>query len=162
MIRRAEPADAEAVSRLTELRRERYEGYQPVFWRRSESSRAIHEDFLRDELAKDDLLAYVLEIDGEVCGFVAGRFVGAPRVYAPGGETLLIDDFVVEPSEDWIHLGPALLARIWEDCQSANAAQVVVVCGHRDDDKRQMLGNVGLSIASEWWVGKPAESGHGG
>ena len=146
------------MSRLTEARRERYERYQPVFWRRAENSRAIHEEFLRTELATDDLLAYVLEADGQVCGFVSGRIAGAPAVYAPGGETLLVDDFVVEPGDAWGEFGPALLERIWADGRSGGAAQMVVVCGHRDDDKRQMLRRTGLSIASEWWVGVP-ESG---
>lgn len=157
LIRRAEPADARAVSGLTEARRVRYERYQPVFWRRAENSRAIHEEFLRAELAGDELIAYVLEAGGQVRGFVSGRFAGAPEVYAPGGETLLVDDFVVEPGEAWGEFGPALLERIWADGRSGGAAQMVVVCGHRDEDKRQMLRSTGLSIASEWWVGTPAE-----
>jgi GNAT superfamily N-acetyltransferase len=157
MIRPAQPADAHEISRLTELRRERYERYQPVFWRRAVNSREVHEEYLREELGRDYLLAYVLEEAGQVCGFAAERLVSAPEVYAPGGQTLLIDDFVVEPSADWDSRGPALLERVWSQAQSAGAAQMVVVCGHGDEDKRQMLRGAGLTIASGWWVGVAAE-----
>jgi hypothetical protein len=153
MLRVARPSDAAEISRLTELRRERYERYQPVFWRRAPNSRAVHEAFLREELGKEDLFAFVLEEDQQLHGFVAGRLVSAPEVYAPGGPTLAIDDFVVEPSATWNSRGRDLLDCVWSAGQAAGAAQMVVVCGHRDEDKRELLRASGLTIASEWWVG---------
>ena len=77
---------------------------------------------------------------------------GAPPVYDPGGLTCDIDDFVVEDPSLWSSVGRALLEGAISEARTRKAVQVVVVTGGHDLPKREMLGSMGLALASEWWV----------
>ncbi len=65
----------------------------------------------------------------------------------------MVDDYWVRGGERWDSIGRALpdamCARVRSDF---GAAQVLVVCGHKDSGKRVMLHQAGLDIASEWDV----------
>jgi hypothetical protein len=62
--------------------------------------------------------------------------------------TCSIDDFVAP----WPQVGQALLAHAIQWAKGEGAAQVVVMTAQRDEAKRSMLANAGLSIASDWWT----------
>jgi len=49
-------------------------------------------------------------------------------------------------------VGRRLLDEAVARAKERGASQVVVVCGHLDQPKREMLAACGLSIASEWWT----------
>ncbi|HLO04418.1 MAG TPA: hypothetical protein VK191_15010 [Symbiobacteriaceae bacterium] len=90
----------------------------------------------------------VHETEGRVDGFVIARIVPSPPVYAPGGPTCSIDDFVAP----WPAPGNDLLEAAIAWAKEQGAAQVVVVTAEKDEAKRAMLAESDLSIASEWWT----------
>jgi hypothetical protein len=64
----------------------------------------------------------------------------------------LIDESTVANASDWLRVGAALLAEANRLAKERGTAQTVVVCGHMDQPKRQMLATAGYAIASEWYV----------
>jgi GNAT superfamily N-acetyltransferase len=149
-IRRAEAADVSAIVDLSEAKRLQYQSYQPLFWRKAEDSREKQAPFLQQMLSRDNVLGLVQERDGVVDGFVIAMLVPAPPVYA-AGLTCVIDDFCVNDL-DWQGTGSALLGAATQLAKERGAVQCVVVCGHLDQPKREMLASFGHTIASEWWV----------
>lgn len=86
-------------------------------------------------------------------GYLLASVVEAPPVYDPGGLTGMVDDFAVARPELWRTVGRHLLEEASTRLNARGAVQIVVVCGHHDQPKRSALRDVGLTIASEWWVG---------
>lgn len=146
-------ADVDAVAALAQERRERYALYQPQFWRVASDATEVHRPFL-EQLVDDDshLTLIAADDDDVVVGFVIARLVPAPPVYDPGGPSGFIDDFVVGDDSAWATIGRDLLAQAARELTDRGAAQLVVVCGHLDEPKRNALASAGLSIASEWYV----------
>lgn len=101
-------------------------------------------------LTRDHVIGLVHERDGIVDGFVIATVVPSPPVYA-AGLTCVIDDFCVN-DHDWQGTGHALLGAATQLAKERGAVQCVVVCGHVDQPKREMLASFGHTIASEWWV----------
>ncbi|WP_327087426.1 hypothetical protein OIE66_34630 [Nonomuraea sp. NBC_01738] len=134
------------------LRRETYERYQPVFWRRAAGATESHTAFLTKLVASESVLCLVSEDDGVMTGFAVATLVPSPPVYDPGGLTCTLDDFAVTSDSAWTTTGLALLRAICAEAAARGAAQVVVVCAHEDEAKRQALRLAGLTIASEWWT----------
>jgi GNAT superfamily N-acetyltransferase len=151
-IRRARREDAPALVDLSERKRIEYQAYQPRFWRKAADSREKQLPFFERLIESDRVIALVYEEAGRVNGFVIASLVDAPPVYDPGGQTCLIDDFVVYEPSDWAMIGTVLLIAAIQEARERGAVQTVVVCGHGDGPKRSMLAKVGFSIASEWYV----------
>lgn len=103
-------------------------------------------------LERPEVIALVHEQEGKVDGFLLADLVPAPPVYDPGGLTLRVDDFWVAGGADWKGAGRALLDAAMAEGHSRGAAQGVVVTGHLDQQKREMLHRAGFTIASKWWV----------
>jgi hypothetical protein len=61
-------------------------------------------------------------------------------------------DFVVVPAARWPSTGNRLLRAALAEAGLRGAVQAVVVAGHLDQPKRQLLRACGLEPASEWWV----------
>jgi GNAT superfamily N-acetyltransferase len=89
---------------------------------------------------------------GRLTGFLIATLTGAPPVYDPGGATCQIDDFAVVPDARWQSTGSRLLRAGLAEAGLRGAVQAVVVTGHLDQPKRQLLRACGLEPASEWWV----------
>lgn len=152
IIRPAEASDLDRLLRLGDKRRRQYAEYQPAFWRPAVDAVEQQRPYLAG-LIEDDAAITVVAVTGEaIAGFVVGTFTAAPSVYAPGGPTCVVDDFVVEFPEQWLTVGVELLGALRRTALERGAAQIVVVCGHLDDAKRTALEQSGLSVASEWWV----------
>lgn len=147
-IRLATPADLPAIVALTERRRAQYQAYQPTFWRPAPNAAQAQEAFFQTLFDRQDHHLLVHEGETGVDGFVIARIVPSPPVYAPGGSTCSIDDFVAP----WPAPGKELLEAAIAWAKEQGAAQVVVVTAERDEAKRAMLAGSGLSIASEWWT----------
>jgi hypothetical protein len=151
-IRRAGTADVPRIVDLSERKRTEYQEYQPRFWRKAADSREKQIPYVTGLLERENVIALVHERGGIIDGFVIATVVEAPPVYEPGGKTCLIDDFAVGEPEDWPIAGAALLAEANRRAKALGAVQTVVVCGHRDAPKREMLAAAELTIASEWYV----------
>ncbi len=149
-IRKALPADVAAMVNLSEQKRIQYSAYQPHFWSKAPDSWERQAAFLPHLLSRENVIAFVHETDSAVDGFVIASLVPSPPVYA-GGLTCSIDDFCVTGA-DWAGTGKALLDAAVQAAKERGAAQCVVVCGHLDQPKREMLSSLGYSIASEWWT----------
>ncbi|MBF8184630.1 GNAT family N-acetyltransferase [Nonomuraea sp. K274] len=151
-IRAASSGDVAAIAALMSRRRERYEVHQPVFWRRTADAEARHAAFLATLVSEPSAICRVAEREDRFAGFAIGSLVPSPPVYDPGGPTCTLDDYAVVDDRDWTTIGVDLLRAVTEEARRQGAAQVVVVCGHADEAKRDALRLAGLSIASEWWT----------
>lgn len=151
-LRKAESRDIVEIVELAEQRRRLYQEFQPRFWRKADDSRERHSVFLGSLLLREDVILLVHEREDKIDGFVIADFVPAPPVYDPGGPTCRVDDFCVASGDLWESIGRELLSEVLDLARARGAAQSVVVCGHLDQLKREMLALMGYSIASEWYV----------
>ena len=152
-IRVAQRRDIPAMVALSYTKRRDYEKAQPQFWRYAEGAEEVQTKWFTELLTKDDHMLLVAKIDEQVAGFVIGRLMKAPEVYDPQGLTLMIDDFCIEENQKWQEVGGLLLAELRKLGKEQGASQVLVVCGAHDEPKRQFLRDLGLNVASEWYVG---------
>ena len=151
-IRPAQHSDVPAMVELSEQKRTQYQEYQPTFWRKADDSRERQLPFLERLINRDDVITLVYEQDGVIAGFIIADLVKAPPVYNPGGLTCRVDDFCLANEDEWETIGRELLNEVQHLAKQRGAAQTVVVCGHRDQPKRDMLSRLGFTIASEWYV----------
>jgi hypothetical protein len=151
-IRPATVADIDRIVNLADHKRQQYATYAPTFWRNAAASKEKQAPFLRDQIARPNVIALVDQIDDHIVGFVIGAIVDAPPVYDPGTKVCTIDDFVTEHSGEWESVRRALLKSIRAEAVKRGAGLTVVICGHLDEDKRAMLRAEGFGIASEWYV----------
>jgi hypothetical protein len=149
------PATHDDLPRLLELasqRRVDYERAQPQFWRQSADAIERQRPYFARQLADERIIALVHEHDGAIDGFLIATLIAAPPVYAPGGDTCLVDDFAVADPTDWPTTGTALLAATRALALALGATQLVVISGHHDAPKRAMLAASNHAIVSEWWL----------
>jgi len=156
-IRAAEARDLDALLELSEVRRQEYATYQPVFWRPAPRARDHQRPYLAGLLGEQDVLARVAVTHTAVVGFAIGRLMPAPPVYDPGGPTCLIDDFTVVDADSWLTVGLDLLRAVSDAARERGAVQVVAITPFQDAAKRTALKAGGLDIASEWWT-RPLDS----
>jgi predicted acetyltransferase/RimJ/RimL family protein N-acetyltransferase len=154
VVRSAILSDISFYVALSHNKRRAYEKAQPQFWRyvgvQAEISQA---KWFEKLLTQDDYIMLTAENNGKIVGFIIGKLISAPEVYNPGGLTLMIDDFCVEDEADWNSTGCKLVQEIKTLSKTKGTSQILVVCGAHDEIKRHFLKNIGLSVASEWYVG---------
>ncbi len=151
-VRIAVAADVAAMASLADIRREQYARYQPIFWRPAVGALDKHRAYLARLIDDDKVITLVSEEAGQLTGFLIATLTGAPPVYDPGGATCQIDDFIVVPASRWQTTGARLLRAGVAEASRRGAVQAVVVTGHLDEPKRELLRACGLEPASEWWV----------
>jgi hypothetical protein len=151
-IRRATASDLDAVVAILESQRRQYQKYQPIFWHKAADSAATARSFFTGLLADADCYFLVAVEGGHMLGFLIARKFAAPPVYAPGGDTWLIDDFAMAEPRHWLAIGEALLSHASTLLHEHGAAQIVVVCADRDLAKAEVLRRSDLTIASNWWT----------
>ncbi|WP_156110754.1 GNAT family N-acetyltransferase [Rickettsia felis] len=136
---------------LSYNKRRSYEKAQPQFWRYKDGAEESQSKWFKELLLLVDYIILIAEDEDRMLGFIIGRLIEAPEVYAPKGLTLMIDDFCVETENDWTFVGAQLIKKIKPKAKSKGASQILVVCGVHDKPKRQFLKALGLNIASEWY-----------
>lgn len=151
-VRKATTSDLDAVVAIAERHRRQYQKYQPTFWRKAADSAKTTHAFLAKLLEQKQTLFLVATEGSQLQGFLVARPFPTPAVYAPGGETWLIDDFAVLEPHHWLSTGEALLSHATALIHEAGAAQIVVSCADRDLAKAEMLRRSDLVIASNWWT----------
>ena len=145
--------DISTMVSLSYQKRRDYEKAQPQFWKYAEDAEEIQSKWFKESLKQHDCLMLVTEENHEVVGFIIGRIIKAPEVYNPGGLTLMIDDFCVKTPQLWNMIGKQLISEIKRLAKDKNASQILTVCGAHDEPKRKLLKNLGLTVASQWYVG---------
>lgn len=149
-IRPARNEDVPGMVRLSAAKRMEYARAQPVFWRIAPDAIEKQRGWFGHLLTRENVHVLVATSGDELLGFVIAQLVPNPPVYDPGGPTCSIDDFAVEDADAWPTVGRSLLDAAMNWARQQGAAQVVVVCGHHDLPKREMLQDAGFPIASEW------------
>jgi hypothetical protein len=151
-VRKATASDIEAAVALAERSRRQYQKFQPTFWRKAATSAETTKAFFT-KLLTEDATFFLVAVEGrQFLGFLIARKFPTPPVYAPGGDTYLMDDFCVVEPHHWLTTGEALLSHVSTLVHEAGAAQIVVVCGDRDLAKAEMLRRSDLTIAANWWT----------
>jgi len=145
--------DVTAMVSLSYQKRRDYEKAQPQFWKYAEHAEETQSKWFKELLKQDDCLVLVTEENHEVVGFIIGHIIKAPEVYNPGGLTLMIDDFCVKTPQLWNTVGKQLISEIKRLAKDKNASQILTVCGAHDGPKQKLLKNLGLTVASQWYVG---------
>jgi len=151
-IRKAITSDIDAAVAMIERHRRQYQKYQPTFWHKAATSAEMTHAFFAGLLQAPDTYFLAAVEGARLLGFLIAQKFPAPPVYAPGGDTYLIDDFCVVEPNHWLTTGEALLSHASTLIHEAGAAQIVVVCADRDLAKAEVLRRADLSIASNWWT----------
>ncbi|MEN8236108.1 MAG: GNAT family N-acetyltransferase [Pseudomonadota bacterium] len=157
-IRSAQRSDIPTMVALSHAKRLSYEKAHPQFWRHATDANKAQSRWFETLITQEDHLLLVAESHGQVVGFVIGRLMKVPEVYDPGGLTLMVDDFCVEDLYLWPSIGNRLVDELKAQAKIKGATQILVVCGAHDQPKRCFLKRLGLSVASEWYVGGLNES----
>jgi len=153
-IRTGTAEDLTACIPILEAIRQRYQTFEPQFWKRAPGAAAMSHTFLTYLIAQETTLFLIAEENGAVTGFLTAKPQPAPPVFAPGA-TAFVDDFCVADEAAWATTGAALLREARAKLKERGFEQVIVVTAYRDDGKMAMLKQEELSLASAWWVGRP-------
>jgi len=151
-IRRATVSDIDAVVAIIEVQRKQYQKFQPTFWRKANDSAESTKAFFTKLLSEPGTYFLVSTEGRQILGFLIARKFLAPPVYAPGGDTWLIDDFAVSEPRHWLTIGEALLSHVSTLLHEHGATQILTVCADRDLAKAEVLRRSDLTIASSWWT----------
>lgn len=154
-VRDARWADIPAMVKIIERQRSHYELSQRIFWRRASNADAKTSRYYRWLLVRRAATLLIGQRGPQPVGFLTAVPTKVPPVYAPGGPTMMIDDFAVSDPADWPDVGGALLNELKARGRSAGWSQIVAVCGAADLSKSTFLRSANLSMASTWWVGAP-------
>ena len=152
MIRKAFAQDVPQMAALSDRKRSEYEQYAPTFWRKAEDGAEKQREFFLAQLNRTDAFCLVSGQAEAVNGFLIAIIISAPPVYDPGSLVCMIDDFVVADPTEWATTGTELLQEVRQCAEACGAKLSVVVCGHQDAPKREMLRSAGFTLAAEWYV----------
>ncbi|WP_341761343.1 hypothetical protein [Candidatus Tisiphia endosymbiont of Thecophora atra] len=90
LIRLAETTDISSFVALSYKKRRAYEKAQPQFWKYAGSeSEESQKQWFKELLRLDDHIMLAAVYKEKVLGFIIGRLTLAPKVYNPGGLTLM-------------------------------------------------------------------------
>lgn len=154
LVIKAGESDIHSMNILSRQKRLAYEKAQPRFWKwAGDSGEEVQKKWFQELICDDNHICLVAKNANEMLGFIIGKVVSAPEVYAPGGKTLIVDDFCVL-HESWSTIGNALLSKARSIAHDKGVAQLVIVSGDHDISKKSFLHNLELSTASVWFVGK--------
>jgi ribosomal protein S18 acetylase RimI-like enzyme len=151
-VRRATASDIDAVVAIIEAQRRQYQKFQSVFWRKANNSAAASTAFFTRLIGEDGTYFLVATEGNQILGFLIARKFPVPPVFAPGGDTWLIDDFAVAEARHWLGIGEALLSHASTLLHEHGATQILVFCADRDLAKAEVLRRSDLTIASNLWT----------
>ena len=153
-IRFSQVSDIPMMVEMSYKKRRAYEKDQPQFWKYAgPQSEILQTKWFEELLSHDDHIMLTAESNQKIPGFIIGKLMPAPEVYNPGGLTLMIDDFCIDDEAGWYGVGCKLIQEIKAISKMKGTAQILVVCGADDEPKRNFLKSMGLTVASEWYVG---------
>jgi hypothetical protein len=151
-IRPATAGDVAQMAQLIALKRRQLETYEPVMWRVSETAGQLTPSFFTHQIPQPNVVARVAESGGAIAGFAIGALQDAPPVFAPGGKTIVIDDFAVAEGPDADDIASALLDSLMSEARARSAVQIIVIAAARDERVTRWLEGKKLRVASQWWT----------
>jgi predicted acetyltransferase len=153
-IRLSQASDIQRMVEMSYQKRLSYQKAQPQFWKYAGDIAELSQaKWFEELLDSNNYIMLTAACHQKIIGFIIGKLMPAPEVYNPGGLTLMIDDFCVADESAWHSIGSKLVQEIKEIAKKKGAAQVLVVCGVHDEPKCRFLQKMGLTVASEWYVG---------
>jgi predicted acetyltransferase len=153
-IRPSKSDDISALVSLSHMKRLNYEKAHPQFWKYAGADAEISQTkWFEELLLRDDHIMLTAQNGSAIIGFIIGKMMSSPEVYNPGGLTLMIDDFCIAQEDLWGSVGKQLISEINLIAKTKGAVQTVIVTGNHDNPKRDFLKSMGLTIASQWYVG---------
>lgn len=151
-IRPASAADVATMAQLVAVKRTFLESLEPVMWRPSDAAAQLTPAFFTHQVGQPNAIARVAEAGGAVVGFVIGVLQDAPPVFAPGGKTVLIDDFAISEGSHADAAASDLLDAVMNEARARGAVQVIAVAAARDPRAVRWLEAKKLHVASQWWT----------
>ena len=151
-IRSALATDVQAMAQLLEIKRALLESFEPVMWRVSPAAAQLTPAFFTHQLGQPNAIARVAEDNGRFAGFIIGGVQDAPPVFAPGGKTVLIDDFAVIEGEGGDAAALALLDAVMSEARARGAVQLIAIAAAKDARVVRWLESKKLHVASQWWT----------
>lgn len=154
-VREAGLYDVEQMVSLTQAYRARQQEWQPKFWRTAPEAADLSRTWFAFLIDQGEAGMFVNQIDDTTLdGFLIATVIDAPPVYAPGGKSCIIDDYVLANDDLWPNTGKELLEAAKEWARAMGATQTIIVAPNLYDQKKAFLDEAGMSLASTWWVGE--------
>ncbi len=151
-VRIASAGDVQAMAALLEVKRQMLESFEPVMWRPSEIAAQLTPQFFTHQVVQPNVIARVAEDGERFLGFVMGTLQDPPPVYAPGGKTVLIDDFAVVDGADGDSAASQLLDAAISEARARGAVQIITVAAAQDARASRWFEEKKLRVASQWWT----------
>lgn len=140
-LRSASAADVPAMLAIGERKREEYEVYQPVFWKKADTPREEFAPFVTGKVENENVVALVSENEtGDINGYLLAERDG------------YIDDYAVATPALWPTAGRALLLEAARRAGEKGTAGFLVVCGNRDVPKRTLLQHLNFDLCLNWYT----------
>ena len=149
-IRTATASDVPRILEIGEQKREQYETFSPVFWRKASTPRETFGPFITSQVESETNIALVSETNGDVSGYLIAQC----RNLADG----YVDDYATaNPITDWPTVGASLLTEAVRQAGARDVTAFTIVTGHADAPKRAAVESLGFHLGKNWLV-KPLPS----
>jgi hypothetical protein len=148
-VRTATAADVPRLLEIGEQKREQYETFSPVFWRKAAAPRETFAPFITGQVESETNVALVFGIAGEIKGYILAQCRNLAEGY--------VDDYALaNPATDWPTVGVALLSEAARLAHERGVTAFTIVTGHADTPKRNAVEKLGFTLGKNWLV-KPLQ-----
>lgn len=151
IVRDAEQDDIDQIVALLELRRSELEIWAPKFWKKSLESAALSSAFFYSLLQDPNVTILIAQEEAAIVGCLQYRPTFVPPVYAPGGTTWMVDDFVVA-ANDWERIGKTILSELEARTIKETDGQLIFPVPKKDDAASRFFEKAGLIPTTVWWT----------
>ncbi|MBC8104864.1 MAG: hypothetical protein H7Z41_20000 [Cytophagales bacterium] len=144
-VRTATAADVPRLLEIGERKREQYEAFSPIFWKKAPVARETFAPFVTSQIENEKNIALVFEVNGDIRGYIIAQCGNPADGY--------VDDYTVaDPAADWPTVGASLLAEAGRQAQARGVSAFTIVTGHADDPKRAVVEELGFTLGKNWLV----------
>ncbi len=150
-ISAATETDIPQLIQLIEGRREKLAAAQPVFWARGENTVELTQAFFGYLIQSSEAIVLAAHEGDEVQGFLIAMKHVVPPVYAPPGETFMIDDFALAGESLWGTVGTALIKAAEAEAKTRGAGQLIAVSAMMEQACGAAYKAEGFNPVSQWW-----------
>lgn len=142
-LREAVAADVPRILEIGEVKREQYETFSPIFWKKAPTPRQEFAPYVTGQVESERNIALVAEQGGIMSGYLIAQCGNLAEGY--------VDDYAVaDPAVDWPNTGTALMAEAGRRAAERGVASIVIVSGHADTPKRAALESLGFTLTKNW------------
>ncbi len=144
-IRTATVSDVPAILEIGERKREQYETYSPIFWKKSPAPRQEFAPYMTGQVESANNIALAAVAGGQLRGYLIAQCQNLEEGY--------VDDYAVaNPTANWSEVGSPLLTVAGRIAQERNISTFAIVTGHADITKRNVVEEAGFTLQKNWLV----------